>query len=211
MNAQYETIGRAYDVVGGLDLYHRVFWGVRTREYRAFAEAAAAVCGDGALLDAGCGSMLFTAPAHRTNARGAVIGIDASLRMLRLARSRVGSDADARAVALVKADVLRSPFPAGAFGAVVCMHVAHVLEDLSGLLSETQRMLEPGGTLFLTSVVLADRWRDRYLRALSRRGIMATPRRPDDVVAAVRARFGTEPDCRMVGNMLFVQVTHLPR
>jgi hypothetical protein len=84
-----------------------------------------------------------------------------------------------------------------------------VLEDLSGLLAEAHRMLEPGGTLFLTSLVLADRWSDRYLQALSRRGIMATPRRRDDIVAAVRARFGTEPDCRLVGNMLFVQVTRV--
>jgi ubiquinone/menaquinone biosynthesis C-methylase UbiE len=152
--------------------------------------------------------MLFTAHAHRTNPRGVVIGIDASLRMLRLARARVGSDADAHAVALVRADVLRSPFRAGAFAAVVYMHVAHVLEDLSGLLAEARRLLVPGGTLFLTSVVLADCWRDRYLLALSRRGIMATPRRREDVVAAVRVRFGTEPDCRMVGNMLFVQVTN---
>jgi ubiquinone/menaquinone biosynthesis C-methylase UbiE len=184
-SAQYDTIGRAYDVVGGLDTYHRVFWGVSSREYRAFAEAAAAACGDGVLLDAGCGSMLFTAHAHRTNQRGTVIGVDASLRMLRLARSRVGSYADAHALALVKADVLRPPFRAGAFEAVVCMHVAHVLEDLSGLLAEAHRMLEPGGTLFLTSLVLADRWSDRYLQALSRRGIMATPRRRDDIVAAV--------------------------
>jgi hypothetical protein len=61
--AQYDTIGAAYDFIGGLDVYHRLFWGVSTREYRTFVEAAMAAHGRGALLDCACGSMLFTAQA----------------------------------------------------------------------------------------------------------------------------------------------------
>src|SRR5438105_4615716 len=75
-NAQYDTLGRLYDFVARLDIYHRVFWGISTGEYRAFADDAWAACGDSLLLDAGCGSMLFTARAHRANRRGAVIGAD---------------------------------------------------------------------------------------------------------------------------------------
>lgn len=203
--AQYDTIGGAYDSIAGLDLYHRLFWGTSTRTYCAFAEAAVATCGAGTLLDAACGSMLFTAQAHRANERGSAIGTDASLRMLRLARTRLGSSA--RGVALVHANVLRSPFRSGAFDAVICMHVAHVLDDLSGLLAEMRRILKPGGKLFLTSLLLVDSWRDRYLRMLCRRGIMAPPRREEDVLAAVRMRFGAEPGASINGSMLFVRVT----
>jgi ubiquinone/menaquinone biosynthesis C-methylase UbiE len=201
--SQYDTIGGVYDLVGGLDIYHRLFWGVSTRDYRAFADAAMAASGSGALLDAGCGSMLFTAHAHR--AHESTIGSDASIRMLGLARSRLGSSAEPRHVPLVHADMLGSPFRSCAFNVVLCMHMAHVVDDLNGLLGETERILKRGGKLFLTSVVLVDGWRDHYLRMLFRRGIMASPRRVHDVLAAVRTHFGSEPAVTVKGSMLFVE------
>jgi ubiquinone/menaquinone biosynthesis C-methylase UbiE len=206
--AHYDSIGAAYDLVGGLDIYHRALWGVSTHTYRAFAERAVSGCRDGVLLDAGCGSMLFTAHAHRANARGALIGIDASLRMLRLARARLEPYREPPRVALVHGNLLSSPFRGAAFDVVICLHVAHVLENLGGLLGELQRILKPGGRLFLTSVVLVNHWRDRYLRALSRRGVLASPRRQDDMLRAIRILFGSEADSHLVGSMLFVQVTN---
>lgn len=203
--AQYDSIGDAYDLVAGLEIYHRVFWGVSTREYRNFAQAASSACGEGVLLDAGCGSMLFTARAHQANGRGAVIGTDASLTMLRLARARVAQHEDLRRVAFLRANVLRTPFRAGAFDVVLCLHVAHVVADLEGLLGEVRRVLKPGGTLFLTSVVLVDHWRDRYLRFLSGRGVMASPRRRQAILAAIRAQFGAELESHVTGSMLFVR------
>jgi hypothetical protein len=67
--ARYDTIGGAYDFIGGLDVYHRLFWGASTHEYRTFAGAAVAACRAGALLDCACGSMLFTAQEDRRSAR----------------------------------------------------------------------------------------------------------------------------------------------
>ena len=129
--AQYDSIGTAYDVVAGLDIYHRVFWGVSTRRYRAFADAARAACGEGVLLDLGCGSMLFTAGVHRAHERSAV-GVDASLGMLRRARARVGSSGGPHTLALLQADALHSPFFSNSFDAVICMHLAHVLATCAG-------------------------------------------------------------------------------
>jgi SAM-dependent methyltransferase len=205
--AQYDAIGRAYDFVGGLDLYHRIFWGTSTRDYRTFADAAVTACGSGTMLDAGCGSMLFTAQAHRTNRLGAAIGTDMSLEMLKLARARLGSFLDTRALALLQADMLRTPFRAGAFDVVICLHVVHVLDDLNGLLGEMERILKPGGELFLTSVVLVDGCRDRYLRMLAGRGIMAAPRRADDILATARSHFKTQPTGYVKGSLLFAQLT----
>lgn len=206
--AQYDSIGATYDFVGGLDVYHRACWGVSTSKYRAFAERAVSRCGDGVLLDAGCGSMLFTAHAHRANDRGALIGMDASLKMLRVARVRLNQrDEKMERAVLFSANLLRSPFRSGAFDVVLCLHVAHVLEDLAGLVTELQRVLRPGGALFLTSVILVDHWRDRYLRALARRGIMSAPRRQSQLLDALRIQFGAEGASEVVGNMLFVQTT----
>jgi SAM-dependent methyltransferase len=203
--AQYDSIGQAYETVAGLDIYHRTFWGVSTGEYRAFAEAASNARGEGIMLDAGCGSMLFTARAHQMGAGGAVIGLDASLRMLKLARARIESNGNTGRVALFKGDVLQTPFRDGSFDVVMCMHVAHVLPDLDRLLGQARRVLKPGGQLFLTSIVLANHWRDRYLRALARRRIMASPRRQEDILAPLRALFGKTPRCYLTGSMLFVE------
>lgn len=202
--AQYDSIGTAYDIVGGLDMYHRAFWGVSTLAYRAVAERAVTACGEGTMLDAGCGSMLFSAQAYLTDPRVALIGTDASLRMLRRARRRLESNR----VALLQADVVHSPFRTAAFDVVACLHVAHALQDLPGLLGELRRILTPGGRLFLTSVVLVNHWRDRYLRALARRGVMASPRRRADILTAIRASFDAEADSYLVGNMLFLEVTN---
>jgi ubiquinone/menaquinone biosynthesis C-methylase UbiE len=203
---RYDTIGGAYDFVAGLDVYHRLFWGVSARAYRSFAEAAVLACGAGTLLDGGCGSMLFTARMHLRNEHGGCIGTDASLRMLRLARARLRRSANGRDISLVHADLLRGPFRSDAFDVVLCMHVAHVLDDVSGLVVEARRILKPHGTLFLTSVILVDSWRDVYLRMLSRQGIMAAPRRAEDLLDAAHMAFQAKPVAYRNGSMLFVQV-----
>lgn len=202
---QYDTIGDAYDFVAGLDVYHRVFWGVRVRDYRAFADAAVTACGDGTLLDAGCGSMLFTLDAYRSQQRVAVFGCDLSMRMLRIAHARLEERSRRRSAVLLQANVFSSPFRSKSFDVVLCMHIAHVIDDLSGLIAESSRLLKPGGRLFLTSLVLVDSWRDGYLRMLSRRGIMAGPRRSAEIVTLLREGCGSEPEAHQRGSMFFAQ------
>src|SRR5262249_43976047 len=106
---------------------------------------------------------------------------------------------------LVQADVFASSFPSAAFDVVLCLHVAHVLENLEGLLAELRRLLKPGGRLFLSSVVLAGTWRDGYLRMLAGRGIMASPRTVPEVLEALRRHLGAPPEYRQAGSMLFTE------
>ncbi|MFI8341864.1 class I SAM-dependent methyltransferase [Streptomyces sp. NPDC085639] len=134
----------------------------RVNDYDSFAEAYSAeneknlvnayyerpgmlaLAGDVAgrrILDAGCGSGALSAALH---ARGAVItGIDASARMLTLARRRLGDD-----VALHVVDLRdRLPFDDGAFDDVVASLVLHYLEDWGPTLAELRRVIRPGGRL----------------------------------------------------------------
>jgi ubiquinone/menaquinone biosynthesis C-methylase UbiE len=120
--AKYDTsIGRWYDLVGGRDVYHRIFWGVSTREYREFAGRASRACPGGWLLDAGCGSMLFSAGAHLRNDCDVVVGTDISRGMLHRACRRLGSERRSRHVWLTRADILTSPFLTAAFDVLLCM------------------------------------------------------------------------------------------
>ncbi|WP_326623021.1 class I SAM-dependent methyltransferase [Streptomyces decoyicus] len=134
----------------------------RVNDYDSFAEAYSAdnennlvnayyarpamlaLAGDVAgrrILDAGCGSGPLSAALRD---RGAdVTGIDASARMLALARRRLGDDA-----ALHVADLSDPlPFADGAFDDVVSSLVLHYLEDWGPTLAEIRRVLRPGGRL----------------------------------------------------------------
>jgi ubiquinone/menaquinone biosynthesis C-methylase UbiE len=203
--SQYDSLGGAYDFVGGLDFYHRIFWGVSTGVYKAFAERATLSAAGGLLLDAGCGSMLFSAGAHKRSSEGFAVAADRSIRMLRLARGRLKDHGKSACVTLLQTDILSSPFRPAAFDVVLCLHVAHVVEGLGVLLAEMRRVLKPGGKLFMTSVVLVGGWRDRYLRALHRRRIMALPRNASDVQHAIHDCFGVQPSCQLVGSMLLTE------
>jgi ubiquinone/menaquinone biosynthesis C-methylase UbiE len=106
--------------------------------------ATLALAGDVAgrrILDAGCGSGPLSAALRD---RGAIVtGFDKSAGMLKLARKRLGKDAD-----LQVADLGRPlPYPDGAFDDVIASLVLHYFEDWTEPLAELRRVLKPGGRL----------------------------------------------------------------
>ncbi|MEV4262172.1 class I SAM-dependent methyltransferase [Kribbella sp. NPDC049584] len=93
------------------------------------------------ILDAGCGSGPLVADVKERGA--SVAGFDASPAMLRLARERLGDDAD-----LKVADLTRPlPYDDESFDDALAVLVLHYLEDWSGPLAELRRVLRPGGRL----------------------------------------------------------------
>lgn len=107
--------------------------------------AMLALAGDVAgrsVLDAGCGSGTLSSALCDRGA--AVTGIDASAGMLKLAKQRLGDDAELRLADLN--DPL--PFEDDRFDDVIASLVLHYLEDWTPALTEMQRVLKPGGRLF---------------------------------------------------------------
>jgi SAM-dependent methyltransferase len=96
------------------------------------------------ILDAGCGSgPLFAA----LRDRGAILtGIDKSSGMLKLARRRLGDDADLQVAELGS----RLPFPDDTFDDVTASLVLHYLEDWGPALAEFRRVLKTGGRLLVS-------------------------------------------------------------
>ncbi|MET7991055.1 class I SAM-dependent methyltransferase [Amycolatopsis sp. NPDC005232] len=95
------------------------------------------------ILDAGCGSGPVLAALRD---RGAdVTGFDASVKMIELARHRLGADADLRVADLSKP----LPYPDAEFDDVIVSLVLHYLEDWSAPLAELRRVLKRGGRLIL--------------------------------------------------------------
>ena len=109
--------------------------------------AMLALAGDVAgrrILDAGCGAGPLLAALRD---RGAiVVGIDKSAGMLKLARRRLGDDADLQVTELGSP----LPFPDGTFDDVTASLVLHYLEDWGPALAELRRVLKPGGRLIVS-------------------------------------------------------------
>ncbi|HEX8847640.1 MAG TPA: class I SAM-dependent methyltransferase [Pyrinomonadaceae bacterium] len=174
----YDKRAAVYDMVVGTRLYNRVMWGSSPRDYVSFARRAAASRAGEKLLDAGCGSMLFTAETYLECGR-AIIAFDQSLAMLRRARQRLIklSGSWPAHVILLQADLSDPPFRPSAFETVLCMNVLHQFEDAAVLLPKLKSLLSADGHLYLTSLVANNRFiGDRYLAALYATGEFVRPR-----------------------------------
>jgi len=179
--APYDPKAAIYDRVVGARAYNRIMRGTSTAAYREFAgEALAAAIGP--MLDAGCGSAVFTAGAYREASRPLVL-VDRSIGMLTRASARL----DRAPAALVQADLLDLPFAPESFTTVCCFAM---LDDPWPALASLWRQLAPGGR-FLASMLVTDRPAGgAYLRVLRRAGEVGPPRNLAELAAAAHQALG---------------------
>ena len=189
-----------YDWIVASRLYHQQLWGMAPSEHTAFARRALGAAAPGPILDAGCGSLLFTAPCYREGSQALTL-CDASVGMLRRARRRLGSrDAD-----WVQADLRAVPFADAHFATVFHFGVLHCIDEAELVLRELRRVTRRDGRLFLSCLTLARPRGDAFLRRLTRSGHVAEPRTPERVLAlAEQAGFVVDAH-RQCGSFLFVE------
>lgn len=151
MNQYYRSHWeRFYDhVAPGYDRKVMVFallLGGRERFYRRCATLLA-LEPTATLLDVGCGTgSLTVALARLAVPFGSVLGIDISGQMIGVACSKATSRVSFRQL-----DALHTDLPDSQFDAAAVVAVLHELpyDDRRQLLSETRRVLKPGGTLLI--------------------------------------------------------------
>jgi len=161
------------------------------------------------MLDAGCGSLVFTAAVYAEAHRPLVL-LDQSVGMLEAARDRLAARGVRPAsTVFLQADLLDLPFASGRFSTVLSMGMLHLFEDVEGVVSTLARTLTPEGALFLSSLI-AETWiGSRYLSLLHRAGEVATPRSEQQLVAALCRSVPGRSDgilSRVEGSMAFVEV-----
>jgi SAM-dependent methyltransferase len=98
------------------------------------------------VLDAGCGPGLYAEELVRRGAR--VTGVDASPRMIELARARLGDGASFRVHDLEAPLLWARP---ASFDLAVLALVIHHVDDRVALLRELHRVLRPGGHLVIST------------------------------------------------------------
>jgi len=201
----YDRRAVAYDLVVGTRLYNRVMWGAYRPDYVKFARQSVASHPGGMLLDAGCGSLLFTAAAHLGCERP-ILAFDQSLHMLRRARSRLMklSGSVPERIFLLQADLSALPFRPASFHTVLCMNVLHHLADAGNVITGLKKLLVDGGHLYLTSLVKGNRLiGDHYLDTLFKRGDFVQPRTGAELERLLATSFGQRASYRVQGNMAF--------
>jgi SAM-dependent methyltransferase len=202
----YDRRATAYDRIVGTWIYNAIMWGASPTDYSDFAREAIASSGEGKILDAGCGSMLFTAGAYLDTER-AIIAFDQSLAMLRSARKRLIRLAGEMPnhVYLIQADLSDLPFCSLSFCTVICLNILHLFEDAPKLISELSALRTPEGGLYITSLVLNGRFiGDRYLNALHRAGEVVRPRSSVELTRMAEDILGKNINYSSKGSMTFI-------
>ena len=107
----------------------------------------------GRLLDIGTGTgrMLELLAPHTEQS----VGLDVDHDMLQLARAALGEAQLSRA-AVRHGDLHRPPFEAGSFDVAVMHHVLHLLDAPGGAISDSARLLRPGGCLLVADFARHD-------------------------------------------------------
>ena len=107
------------------------------------------------ILDAGCGSGIFTAPVIERGAR--VIGLDLSLPMLRHARAALPGGT----FAPLAADLCQLPFAGGRFDRSVSVTALEFVADGRRALAELFRVTRPGGRIVVATLNRLGPWATR--------------------------------------------------
>jgi SAM-dependent methyltransferase len=201
----YDRRAVAYDSVVSTWLYNRVMWGTSPLDYVAFAREAIVSHPAGRMLDAGCGSLLFTAQVYLGSDRQ-IIAFDQSLRMLRRARARLMELAGSipERILLLQADLSNLVFRPEKFHTILCMNVLHQFAGAAEMISKLKDLLADGGQLYLTSLVSNGRYiGDHWLGTLHKSGEFVRPRSGVELNKLLDDLLGEEVTYRMKGNMAF--------
>lgn len=149
-------------------VYDRLYSRILRAGQRAAVEAATRA--GTRILEIGCGTGL-TLPDYPADKR--VIGIDLSIDMLRLAKSKVKLSQLEAVSGLAVMDACRLGFADSTFDAVVGQYVITLVPDAEGALDEFARVLAPGGEIVLVNHIGARSgpmaWFEKAVAPLSKR------------------------------------------
>lgn len=106
----------------------------------------------GRILDVGCGSGAMNLVLARRFPDSEIVGVDLSDPLLRLARDAVEAANLGKRLTFERADVQEIPYADNSFDIVINTNMVHLVEDPIRMLDEMERVLDPGGFLFIADL-----------------------------------------------------------
>ncbi len=203
-NSYDRRFGNIYDWVACNRFYNRLVWGYSISDFAVSTHEALRSSKDGFVLDAGCGSLAFTAGTYSTYLDRPVIFLDQSLKLLRIAKSRLTKmhGSIPPNMLFLHGDALRLPFKPRSFKTIISLNLLHVLDDVATALNGLKHVLTEDGSITLTSLVRSNRIADRYLKAWENAGEVIA--RDIAEIKAVFDQLGMPMRCKISGNMAFI-------
>ncbi|MFZ5585324.1 MAG: methyltransferase domain-containing protein [Thermodesulfobacteriota bacterium] len=111
------------------------------------------------ILDAGCGTGLFTADLLAAGARA--VGLELSLPMLRRGRARLAG----RGFSPVRGDMLALPFADAVFAKALSVTAIEFIPDAGRAVAELWRVTRPGGLVVAATLNRLSPWAERRQKA----------------------------------------------
>jgi ubiquinone/menaquinone biosynthesis C-methylase UbiE len=200
----YDRFGSIYDVVACNRLYNRLVWGYRTSDFHALCFDALRSAKNGWVLDAGCGSLAFTAGTYVQYSERPIVLLDQSIKLLRMARARL-MDLHGRVPAnmvFLHGDALELPFKSKSFTTILSMNLLHCLDDVGKVLRGFKNVMADGATVSFSTLIKSGRLSDSYLNMLGKADALVP--RTGDQLLAIFDEVGMPVKHRVSGNMAFI-------
>jgi SAM-dependent methyltransferase len=203
---EYDTqFGYIYDWVACNPIYNRLIWGYSVKIFSHIANEALQSATQGNVLDIGCGSLAFTANIYSNYSERPVVLVDQSLKMLRIAKSRLikqhGKVPDN--LVFLHADALYLPFQEKIFKTIISENLLHCLNDTSILLKKLKMIVSEDGKMYFSTLVKSNRFADKYLKALADSGKLV-PRTVGDH-KSILDQLGMSAKYETIGSMLLIR------
>jgi ubiquinone/menaquinone biosynthesis C-methylase UbiE len=203
---EYDTqFGFIYDMVACNLIYNRLIWGYSVKIFPQIANDALRSIPEGNVLDLGCGSLAFTAKAYSQYTDRPAVLVDQSLKMLRMAKSRLikqnGKVPDN--LVFLHSDALHLPFQENAFTTIISENLLHCLDDTNTLLKQLKNVISKNGKIYFTTLVKSNRLADKYLQALADSGKLIS--RTVDDHKKIFKQVGLAAKYETMGNILSIQ------
>lgn len=204
--SSYDNKVKAYDLLVGNKFYNKFIWGNWPSNYQDFCKQALNSAPEGIYLDAGCGSLVFTASVYAQANNKLIVLLDRSIAMLEKGRERiiklkghVPSN-----IIFIQDDIFNLPFIDHVFDTVASFGVIHIFDEKLALLSELERVKCAGGKLFFSSIVANNALARKYLVVLKNAGEVATchsSKSLKEVISTMPFRY----NLNSIGNMAYAK------
>lgn len=203
---EYDSqFGFFYDLIACNPIYNRLIWGYSTTIFHNVAQNALQSATEGPVLDLACGSLAFTYKLYSQYNERPIILLDQSLKMLKMAKSRLiklNKDVPNNLVFL-HSNALNLPFKKDAISTVISENLLHCLSDTSPLLDSLKKITTDSGKLYFTTLVKCNRWADTYLQGLSDNGKLISRTINDHKEYFIKA--GLNATYKTQGSLLLVE------
>ena len=201
----YDKMANFYDFVICNRFYNRMVWGYPVASYDSLVKNALESAKNGWVLEAGCGSLAFTASTYVGFSQRPIVCLDKSLHLLRIDKSRLIqlNHKVPENMVFLQGDALQLPFKPQCFETIISMNLLHVIPEIDKLVIGIKNVLKNNGTITFTTLVKSNRFfANRYLNFMGSLG-EAVPRSINQLLLVFN-ELGMPVKHQVVGNMAFI-------